>query len=666
MRITFLLNNAYGIGGTIRSVANLSGGFAARGHRVRVTSLYRHRDTTSFAFDPQVPIETLIDQRPGSRDLTLPEASAPSELLPHWRDGVSLLSDRRMADHLASLDADVVISTRPTLSHYLGSLGAGRPYLRVGQEHSTLGTRKRAARDLQLAAVPLLDAFAPVSAADADAYRAALPAVAERIARIPNSSIPPAVAPSTGDSRVIVAAGRLVDQKRYDRLLDAFARLTDEFPDWRLRIYGRGPLRGELRARIEKLGLWDRARLMGAVSPIETEWAKGSIAAVTSWWESFGLTIVEAMACGVPVVSTDCPTGPAEIITPGRDGLLVPEDGGPEAIALGLRTLMADDALRRRMGEAALETAGRYAPDVVAQHYEELFARLRPGAARAGLGGRLRGLLGRRGSRPRAGAGSTTPEPGRGPAAHAVARRDGGLVVHVAPAARGDLVLRLRGAARRTEVRVPLDREGRAVVAREAHDLAEGRWDVFLAATGPGRPRRVAARLVEQAALVTARPTVGAGGVSAWIPYTTKDGNLTLRVWRRATHAEVESVEVTEEATTVTVTPLPATTSVRGAVARPGEGEPLALPVEREGEGRLRVVLHHELASRLAAVDSWLLQLTVPEGPPVPLGRLAGDTADRRRTDAHPTVSRDGVDLRLAFTFDNELTLVTAPSGTNA
>ncbi|TDC25097.1 glycosyltransferase family 4 protein [Streptomyces sp. 8K308] len=662
MKIAFLLNNAYGIGGTIRSVANLSGGLAARGHQVRVTSLYRHRDTTSFAFGPRVPIDTLIDQRPGSRDLELPEASAPSERLPHWRRGVSLLSDRRMADHLATLDADVVVSTRPTLSHYLGTLGAGRPYLRVGQEHSTLGRRHSAARRLQLSSVPLLDAFAPVSDADTAAYRAALPAVAERIVWIPNSSVPPAVAPSNGDSRVIVAAGRLVDQKRYDRLLDAFAQLTDEFPDWRLRIYGRGPLRDELRARVEHLGLWDRARLMGAVSPIETEWAKGSIAAVTSWWESFGLTIVEAMACGVPVVSTDCPTGPAEIITPGKDGLLVPEDGGPDAIAHGLRTLMVDDALRHRMGAAALETAKRYTPDVIARRYEELFARLGP-RTRPARRGRLRRLLAGLRATPHAPAAKAMGQP---PAAHAVARRDGALAVRVEPAARGDLVLRLRGAAKRTEVLVPLDRDGRTVITRDEHDLAEGRWDAFLAIAGPRRPRRVAARLVERAALVTARPAVAAGGVSVWIPYTTKDGNLTLRVWRRPAHAAVESVEITEEATAVTVTPLPAATTVTGAAARAEGGAPLALPVEPDGEGRLRIVLRHTLAARLAAAPAWRLRLTVPEEPPVPLGRLAGDTPDRRRTDVHPAIRRDGVELRLAFTIDNELTLVTAPSTTSA
>ena len=651
MKITFLLNNAYGIGGTIRSVANLSGGFAERGHQVRVTSLYRHRDTTSFAFDPRVPIETLIDQREGSADLALLEATAPSELLPEWHEGVSLLSDRRMAEHLAAVDADVVISTRPTLSQYLGHFGSTR-YLRVGQEHSTLGTRKPAAQQLQLASVPLLDAFAPVSEQDAAAYREALPGIAERVVWIPNSSILPAVTPATGDSKVIVAAGRLVDQKRYDRLIDAFALLTDEFPDWQLRIYGRGQLRADLRAHIDRLHLGDRARLMGAVSPIETEWAKGSVAAVTSWWESFGLTIVEAMACGVPVVSTDCPTGPAEIITPGHDGLLIPEDGGPHAIAEGLRSLMKDDQLRLRMGAHALKTAQRYAPDVIAQRYEKLFATLRPQPK--GLTARLRGLFtaGNRTATAPAGAPQTAdPTP---PAAHAVAHSDGSLTVHITPATHEDhLVLRMRG-NRKRQIRLPLDRDGRATVARDAHDLAEGRWDAFLDSPDAPKPQRVTARLVETAALVTARPATRKNTVGAWIPYTTKDGNLTLRIWRRPTHAEVTAIETSATTSTITVTVHPAHTPLTGAKGHTEDGPSLDIPLAPAGDGTHTLTIDHTTADTPA---TWRLALTTLDGSSIPLTRIAGDTADRKKTDVYPTTDHGDLSVKLAFTTDNELTL---------
>ncbi|MEV1009719.1 glycosyltransferase [Streptomyces sp. NPDC049881] len=657
MKITFLLNNAYGIGGTIRAVSTLSAAFAER-HTVTIASLYRHRDTTSFTFDPRVRIVTLIDEREGTADAALLAQAGPSEVLPGERTA-SRLSDERLGAFLAATDADVVIGTRPTLNTYLGRLGTSR-YLRIGQEHSQLGTRSAESREMQLAAVPLLDAFAPVAAADAADYRAALPDAPARIVHIPNGSAAPAVAPATGDSRVIVAAGRLVGVKRYDRLLDAFAKLTGEFPDWELRIYGRGQAKPGLREHIERLGLSDRARLMGAAAPIETEWAKGAIAAVTSEYESFGLTIVEAMACGVPVVSTDCPVGPREIITHGEDGLLVPPEGGADAVAQSLRTLMADAGLRRRMAGKAQATAARYRPDAIARRYEELFGELRPALRPAG---KLRGLFGGR-KRQAAAEPVVAAVPDAGPpSAHCAATPDGGFTVALGQAARGELVLRLRKSSPRREIRVPLDRDGRAAVPRAAHALAEGRWDCFLATEGD-KPRRVAAALVEQAALVTAPPATASGGVTSWVPYTTKDGNLTVRVWQRPAHAEVTGIAAHEDSATVTVRLLgnAAPGRVAGAVAacRLDAGRDFtATAVTLDEERMLLTLPYGEAFARRAQEEptQWEVRLRTADGHLLTVGRIGGDSADRRATDVYPAAVRDGVAVRVGYTSDNVLVL---------
>ena len=135
-------------------------------------------------------------------------------------------------------------------------------------------------------------------------------------------------------------------------LLHAFALAGADCPDWSLRIYGDGAERARIAERITHHGLGDRAFMMGTATPIENEWVKGSIAAVTSAHESFGMTIVEAMRCGLPVVSTDCPHGPAEIIRHGTDGLLVPRDS-TRRMADALRTLMLDAGRRKEMGRAA-------------------------------------------------------------------------------------------------------------------------------------------------------------------------------------------------------------------------------------------------------------------------------------------------------------------------
>lgn len=398
MKIVFLLDNAYGIGGTIRSTVNLSGALVDR-HEVEVVSLRRSRQEPALTFDPRVRLTSLIDLRGSSAgyDGDDPAYHQRSERFTeghdHFERGISTrLGDLRVKALLETLDADVVIGTRPKINDYLAAYGTDR-YIRIGQEHLTHRMHSDHIRAHQDAALAHLDAFVTVSYADAADYRAALPDVRARIVCVPNAVPPTDVEPSDGQAKLIVAAGRLIKVKRYDRLLRAFALVADRHPDWSLRLYGRGPQRDALRRTLDGLGLSDRAFLMGAHSPIETEWAKGSIAAVSSDAESFGMTLVEAMHCGVPVVSTDCPYGPGEIIANGRDGLLAPlggdgrnEDATVRGYADALLHLIEDPGLRTRMGQAALEKAARYSPARIAGEYEDLMADLlaaRPSAGTA-------------------------------------------------------------------------------------------------------------------------------------------------------------------------------------------------------------------------------------------------------------------------------------------
>lgn len=384
MKIAFLLDNAYGIGGTIRSTVNLSRALAER-HRVEVVSLRRHAETPALPFDRRVTMTSLLDLRRDSPhyDGDNPRFHQPSERFAegadHFERRIStLLGDERVREYLESTEADVVIGTRPKINDYLAAYGSGR-YLRIGQEHLTHQMHSEHKRTHQDAAIVHLDAFVTVSYADAADYHGTLRDSDVQIVCIPNAVAAPDVEPSSGENKLIVAAGRLVGVKRYDRLISAFALICEKHPDWRLRIYGRGRQQAALRKTINQLGLYDRAFLMGPHSPIETEWAKGSIAAVSSDAESFGIGLVEAMHCGVPVVSTDCPHGPGEIITNGEDGLLAPlgkPDFSARAFADALLQLIENPETRQRMGRAALKKAARYAPERIAREYEQLIARL--------------------------------------------------------------------------------------------------------------------------------------------------------------------------------------------------------------------------------------------------------------------------------------------------
>ncbi|MBH5334152.1 glycosyltransferase family 4 protein [Streptomyces pactum] len=395
MHISFLIHNAYGIGGTIRTTYNTARTLAEH-HDVEIVSVFRHREQPVFDPGDKVRLRHLVDIRKGSPTYEGddPDYTRPAKVFPatEGRYGqYSVLTDRRIGEHLRTLEADVVVGTRPGLNVHIAK-EARRGPVRVGQEHLTLSTHSQALKRTLRAAYPRLDAVTTVTEADAATYRRQMKLPGVRVEAVPNSVPEPGVAPADTSAKWVIAAGRLAPVKRYDLLIRAFAQVTAERPDWRLRIYGGGAQHAKLRALIDKLDLYNHVYLMGPANPLDPEWAKGSIAAVTSSLESFGMTIVEAMRCGLPVVATDCPHGPAEIIDDGTDGRLV-KSGDVKAVARGLLDLINDDELRRRMGRAALERSARFDPSNIAGRYESLFTDL---TARSGFRGavhRTRGTL---------------------------------------------------------------------------------------------------------------------------------------------------------------------------------------------------------------------------------------------------------------------------------
>ncbi|MEU4498075.1 glycosyltransferase family 4 protein [Streptomyces sp. NPDC023998] len=382
MHISFLLHNAYGIGGTIRTTFNLAEALAVR-HEVEIVSVFRHRDEPTMGAPAGVTMKHLVDLRTKSPgyDGDHPEHKRPARVFPRSEGRYkqySRLTDARIAAHLRSLRADVVVGTRPGLNVHIARQTRRGP-VRIAQEHLTLDSHGQRMRREIAHRYPLLDAVTTVTEADARSYRERLELPGVRIESVPNSVPAPLVAPADCAGKWIVAAGRLTRIKRYDLLVEAFSKVVAARPDWRLRIYGSGDATGNernaLRALIDERALHNHVFLMGPANPLEPEWVKGSIAAVTSSLESFGMTIVEAMRCGVPVVSTDCPHGPGEIIEDGVDGRLVPV-GDVDAIADALLSLIEDDELRRRTGMAALAASARFDPARIAERHEAVFTEL--------------------------------------------------------------------------------------------------------------------------------------------------------------------------------------------------------------------------------------------------------------------------------------------------
>ncbi|MEU8686468.1 glycosyltransferase family 4 protein [Streptomyces sp. NPDC048611] len=377
MKITLLLHNAYAIGGTVRTTLNLAAALAGR-HDVEIVSMLRHREVPRFTVDPRVRLVPLVDTRVGSADMADPLFGEPAQDFPlaeKRHHQYSRLVDVRAAELLRTTDADVLIGTRPGINVYLARFGPRRA-LRIAQEHLRHDAHSKRLRTELAHHYRTLDAVVTTTEADAAVYRARMPLPGVRVLAVPNIVPAPDGPQSEGTSKVIAAAGRLVRGKRFDLLIEAFSAVAAKHPDWRLRIHGGGGERAQLQSLIDGLGLGGNAELTGPRSPIEAEFAKASIVASASDAESFGMTLVEAMRCGVPVVSTDCPLGPAEIISDGTDGLLVPRGDG-RALAGALLTLIEDPERRRTMAERARQSSHRYDPEPIAERYQVLFGELR-------------------------------------------------------------------------------------------------------------------------------------------------------------------------------------------------------------------------------------------------------------------------------------------------
>ncbi len=157
----------------------------------------------------------------------------------------------------------------------------------------------------------------------------------------------------------IVAMGRLNRQKGFDRLISAFAEIAAEWPDWKLRILGEGAERAALETQCVKLGLQTRVELPGWVNDPWAELGSAALFVLSSRYEGFPVVLLEAMACGTPVVCFDCQSGPAEIVRPNIDGVLVPPDD-VTALRAAIASLLEDPARRQTLGTRAREVIDRF------------------------------------------------------------------------------------------------------------------------------------------------------------------------------------------------------------------------------------------------------------------------------------------------------------------
>jgi GalNAc-alpha-(1->4)-GalNAc-alpha-(1->3)-diNAcBac-PP-undecaprenol alpha-1,4-N-acetyl-D-galactosaminyltransferase len=207
------------------------------------------------------------------------------------------------------------------------------------------------------------------------------PVLGEKIGIIPNPILPiPEVqgeTPFLVQRPVVLAAGRLSREKGCDLLIRAFAKLSDQYPDWNLLILGEGPQRTELETQVAEMGLQERISLPGRVKNPYDYFCKGDLFVLPSRYEGLPNALCEAMACGMAVVAANCSPGVAEVVQDGINGLLA-ETENADSLAAGMGQLMGDKARRASLGQQASLSVEPYQLNRVVAQWEDLIREISP------------------------------------------------------------------------------------------------------------------------------------------------------------------------------------------------------------------------------------------------------------------------------------------------
>lgn len=180
---------------------------------------------------------------------------------------------------------------------------------------------------------------------------------------------------SNNESKNAISIGRLTYEKGYPLLIEAWIKVASKHPDWKLSIYGEGEDKDSLQRLIIRKKLEHSITIYPPTRNVDKKLLESSLYIMSSLYEGFGLVLTEAMTCGVPCISFDCPCGPAEIITHGEDGLLI-ENKNVDLLADAIMFLIEDKALRKEMSENAKENIKRFLPEKIMPRWISLFEEL--------------------------------------------------------------------------------------------------------------------------------------------------------------------------------------------------------------------------------------------------------------------------------------------------
>ncbi len=375
MRIVYCLQALHRKGGIERVITTKANYLVSAGYEVHIVTTDQRNGPIAFPLDERVQlhdlglnyeldnnlgrwgrIKALIDKRPKHQnkleallreikaDITISTFFQDAPILPKLRDG----SKKVLEMHTSRFAREYMYPPSAKLMRLYGRL---RSYL-----------DERLARKY--------DAFVILTEVERPLFRNQ-----KNIHVIPNACVLAVEGKSSLQHKQAIAIGRLEYVKNFESLIRVWAKVHEQQPDWHLTIYGEGPLRRQLEAQVEALGLQNVVKLPGASNTLDKAYMDSSVCLMTSHFEGLPMTLIEAQMHGLPIVAYACPSGPKEIVHDSIDGYLIPE-GNEEAFAEKVLQIIDNKELLSNLSDGAYISSQRYRIDEVMDSWIKLLDRL--------------------------------------------------------------------------------------------------------------------------------------------------------------------------------------------------------------------------------------------------------------------------------------------------
>ncbi|CCY09910.1 MULTISPECIES: glycosyltransferase family 4 protein [environmental samples] len=374
IKLVYCIGGTYNSGGMERVLSNKANWLSSHGYEITIITTEQRGRNAFFPLNPNIQQIDLGINYEESKGIAAKLFSYPFKLLKHK----SILSK-----HLRSIRPDIVVSLFDNGSSIIPKINDGsKKILEVHfsrfkrkqyERKGLLGIIDRILSKQDLKTAKSYDHFVVLTNEDKGYW-----GMDKNISVIPNAlnnTFRNIDLKETERTNKIIAVGRLAHQKHFSELIHIFSAIHDKAPDWGLEIIGNGPDKDRLQKLIDGLGLKSKVTLSPVTSTIQEKYLTAGIYAMTSRYEGLPMVLLEAQACGLPIISYDCKCGPKDIINDGIDGYIIPM-GDRQLFADKLLELIKDQELRLRMGNAAVVSSKRFDEERIMRLWTSLFNKI--------------------------------------------------------------------------------------------------------------------------------------------------------------------------------------------------------------------------------------------------------------------------------------------------